>query len=76
METILSGLRKLNLEKNLTRQEETCQDQKTQDKPLKGIYRCRVCGYIFNEAEEGKPFSSLEECPVCHVDRGGFQQIR
>ena len=78
MDTILSELRKLNLEKNL-KADEGEQDSQSADsdgKPLKGIYRCRVCGYIFNEAEEGKPFTSLEECPVCHVDRFGFQQIR
>ena len=79
MDTILSELRKLNLEKNLKADSEGQDGQSAAESdkpPLKGIYRCRVCGYIFNEAEEGKPFTSLEECPVCHVDRSGFQQIR
>ncbi len=78
MDTILSELRKMNLEKGLEADENNPDGQSAagpDDRPLKGIYRCRVCGYIFNEAEEGKPFSSLEECPVCHVDRYGFQQI-
>ena len=43
---------------------------------LNGRYRCRVCGYIFDEAEEGKPFSELKECPLCHVGREAFMQVR
>lgn len=31
-----------------------------------GKYRCSVCGYIFDEESEGKRFSELKECPVCH----------
>ncbi|TGY98378.1 FMN-binding glutamate synthase family protein [Petralouisia muris] len=29
------------------------------------VYRCSVCGYIFDEKEQGKSFSELTECPVC-----------
>ena len=29
-------------------------------------YRCSVCGYIYDEEQEGRPFSELKECPVCH----------
>ena len=28
-------------------------------------YRCRVCGYVFDEEKEGKRFQDLKECPVC-----------
>ena len=28
-------------------------------------YKCSVCGYIYDEEKEGKPFSELKECPVC-----------
>ncbi len=28
-------------------------------------YRCSVCGYIYDEQQEGAPFSGLKECPVC-----------
>lgn len=64
METILSQLRKMNLE------------SATKEEPLNKMYRCRVCGYIFNEAQEGKPFSSLKECPTCHMGPDAFQRIR
>lgn len=29
------------------------------------IYKCSICGYVFDEEQEGKPFSELTECPVC-----------
>lgn len=30
-----------------------------------GIYKCSVCGYIYDEGQEGKAFSELDVCPVC-----------
>ena len=35
-------------------------------------YRCSVCGYIFDEDAEGKKFSELKECPVCHQPADRF----
>ncbi|HIR28924.1 MAG TPA: alpha-hydroxy-acid oxidizing protein [Candidatus Choladousia intestinigallinarum] len=29
-------------------------------------YRCSICGYIFDEEKEGRSFSELNTCPVCH----------
>ncbi len=29
------------------------------------IYKCSVCGYVYDEEKEGRPFSELTECPVC-----------
>lgn len=29
------------------------------------VYKCTVCGYVYDEEKEGKPFSELEKCPVC-----------
>lgn len=29
------------------------------------VYKCSVCGYIFDEEKEGKSFSELTECPLC-----------
>lgn len=28
-------------------------------------YKCSVCGYIYDEEKEGKPFLEMKECPVC-----------
>ena len=29
------------------------------------IYRCDVCGYVFDEDKEGKAISELDACPLC-----------
>lgn len=36
-------------------------------------YRCSICGYIYDEDLERKPFSDLEDCPVCHQSIDKFQ---
>ena len=35
-------------------------------------YKCNVCGYVFDEEEQGIPFSQLKECPVCHQPASAF----
>lgn len=35
-------------------------------------YKCNVCGYVFDEEEQGIPFSELKECPVCHQPASAF----
>ena len=35
-------------------------------------YRCNVCGFIYDEEKEGRPFSELRECPVCHQPSSAF----
>ena len=29
------------------------------------VYKCSVCGYVYDEEKEGTPFSKLTGCPVC-----------
>ena len=29
------------------------------------VYRCRICGFVYDEEKEGKPVSQLTACPVC-----------
>lgn len=36
------------------------------------VYKCNVCGFIYDEEKEGKPFSELAECPVCHQPTSAF----
>jgi flavin reductase (DIM6/NTAB) family NADH-FMN oxidoreductase RutF/rubredoxin len=41
-------------------------------------YRCPVCGYIYDEKEEGKKFSELPSdwiCPVCGSEKSDFVEI-
>ena len=75
MGTILEGLRFSNLQKSIENSEDSGKKPKEM-KTLRGVYRCRVCGYIFDESLEGKPFSTREKCPICKQGPGAFQQVR
>lgn len=37
------------------------------------IYRCRICGFIYDEVAAGKPFSTLRACPVCQAALTQFE---
>ncbi len=37
------------------------------------VYKCSVCGYVYDEEKEGVPFSKLTQCPDWF--RGGTQDI-
>lgn len=37
------------------------------------VYKCSICGYVYDEEKEGKPFSELTECPVCKQPPEKFQ---
>lgn len=39
------------------------------------IYKCSVCGAIYDEEKEGKPLSELECCPVCKQPVSCFQAV-
>ena len=36
------------------------------------VYRCSVCGYIYDEEKEGVPFAQLTECPLCRQPASKF----
>ena len=38
-------------------------------------YVCTVCGYIFDEEKEGRPFSELTECPMCRQPVSKFKPM-
>lgn len=38
-------------------------------------YKCSVCGFVFDEAKEGKSFAELERCPVCQQPKAKFIRI-
>ena len=38
-------------------------------------YKCSVCGYIYDEEKEGKPFSELKECPICKQSTEKFELL-
>ncbi|MGI6205920.1 MAG: glutamate synthase-related protein [Anaerovoracaceae bacterium] len=39
------------------------------------VYKCRVCGYIFDEEKEGRSIDELEKCPVCGAPRTEFELL-
>ena len=39
------------------------------------VYKCSVCGYIYDEEKEGKPFRELEVCPVCKQPAEKFVRV-
>ncbi len=39
-------------------------------------YVCSVCGYVYDEEKEGKPFSELDKCPVCGQSVDKFQLMQ
>ncbi len=39
------------------------------------VYKCSICGYIFDEEKEGKPFSELTECPLCKQPVDKFELV-
>lgn len=39
------------------------------------VYKCSVCGYIFDEDAEGKKFEDLDGCPICKQPKAKFELI-
>ncbi len=42
------------------------------------MWRCTVCGYIYDEAKEGTKFEDLPDdwaCPVCNAPKDAFVKI-
>lgn len=39
------------------------------------VYKCSVCGYMYDEEAEGKPFEELRLCPVCKQTADDFNRL-
>ena len=42
-----------------------------------GKWICKICGYIYDEEKEGRPFASLPDtwvCPLCGVGKDQFSK--
>ena len=39
------------------------------------VYKCSICGYVYDEEKEGKPFSQLAHCPVCKQPPEKFEAL-
>ncbi len=41
-------------------------------------YKCSICGYVYDEAQEGVPFTDLPDdwkCPICGAPKDAFEPI-
>ncbi|MCI5597209.1 MAG: hypothetical protein MR380_10970 [Lachnospiraceae bacterium] len=72
MGSILEEMHKMKLAQKMTELEATGGNVNVEDHKLDGIYYCKACGYIFDEAKEGKPFTTLSHCPVCNMGQQQF----
>ena len=43
---------------------------------LMAIYKCSVCGAVYDEEKEGKPISELTACPVCKQPVSCFEPVQ
>lgn len=39
------------------------------------VYKCSICGAVYDEEKEGKPLSEMECCPVCKQPVSCFQLV-
>ncbi len=42
------------------------------------MWRCAVCGYVYDEAKEGKKFEDFPDdyhCPVCNAPKEAFVKM-
>ncbi len=42
------------------------------------MWRCTICGYIYDDANEGKKFEDLPDdwnCPVCNAPKDAFVRM-
>ena len=39
------------------------------------IYKCSICGYVFDEEKEGRGFETLKECPICRQGADKFIKV-
>ena len=42
---------------------------------IMAVYRCRVCGYIFDEEKEGKSIRDIDVCPRCKQPDDRFELV-
>lgn len=38
-------------------------------------WKCSVCGYVYDEDKESKPFNELDACPVCSKPASAFEKL-
>lgn len=75
MGSILEQLHRMHIQEAVDGLEKSGGNENVEDHKLDGIYYCRACGYIFDEAKEGKPFTTLSHCPICGMGQQQFVRM-
>ena len=39
------------------------------------LYRCRACGYLFDEEKEGRSIRDIDQCPRCGQPDDRFELV-
>ncbi len=39
------------------------------------VYRCKACGYIFDEEKEGRSIRDIDQCPRCKQPDDRFELV-
>ena len=61
MGSLLEEMHKMRLKEKIDELESMGGNPHVADHGLGGVYRCKVCGYIFDENKEGRQFPGCRE---------------
>ncbi len=75
MGTLLEQLHKMQIKGAVDELVDSGGNKNVGDHKLDGVYYCRACGYIYDEAVEGKPFTTISHCPICGMGQQQFFRI-
>ena len=39
------------------------------------VFKCKICGYLYDEEKMGKPLSAMSECPRCEQPASNFELV-
>ena len=72
MGTILESLHKFHIQTAVDDLHEKGGNQNVADHPLDGIYRCKICGWVY----EGEELPEDLICPLCKHPASDFEPIQ
>ena len=72
MGSILEEMHRMKMMNKMEELMATGGNKHVEDHKMDGVYVCKVCGYVYDEAKEGKPFTTTSHCPICHVGQQQF----
>lgn len=73
MGSLLEEMHKMRLKEKIDELESMGGNPHVADHGLGGVYRCKVCGYIFDENKEG---DHLQHCPIAQSVMQGSSSLK